>query len=188
VKNQGVENTSAFVQAALSEQVKGNMGNKLSSTEGERISPKGKQTALACPRCSGQSAVETALILPICLALMMGIIEGGRLIYTALVLNSAARAGVQYGAQSLATAADIQGMENAAVLNAQGLPNLSATASCYIQCGASGQIACGAGTCSAGQQGVFVTVNVSAGFQPMITLPGLSWPSSVSSQATLRVD
>jgi Flp pilus assembly protein TadG len=131
-----------------------------------------------------------ALTLPLSVGLLLGVVETGRLAYAALTVTEAAAAGARYGAQSVATAADLAGMESAAADNAQGLKNFTATASCYLQCGGTGggQITCGAGSCANGQQPtIYVTVNTSAGFKSLANYPFVSWPVTVSGQATMRV-
>lgn len=45
----------------------------------------------------GQSAVEMALILPVLLVVLMGIIEFSRALFTRSVLSNAAREGARYG-------------------------------------------------------------------------------------------
>ncbi|NCO40166.1 MAG: pilus assembly protein TadG [Armatimonadetes bacterium CG_4_10_14_3_um_filter_66_18] len=45
----------------------------------------------------GQAAVETALVLPLFLVVIMGIIEASRAMYTYSVVSNAAREGARYG-------------------------------------------------------------------------------------------
>ncbi len=70
----------------------------------------------------GQASVELALSLPLLLMMFLVVVETGRAFYIAISVANAARAGVQYGAQSLSTAADNAGMQAAAANDA---PNLS---------------------------------------------------------------
>jgi Flp pilus assembly protein TadG len=138
---------------------------------------------------AGQGTVELGLVIPLCIGLMLGVVEAGRLAYAALTVSNAASAGARYGAQSVATAADVAGMESVAASNAQGMQNFQATASCYVVCNSGGgQMACGSGSCSSGQQAVYVTVNTSAAFNPLANYPFVTWPSAVSGQATMRVE
>jgi Flp pilus assembly protein TadG len=62
----------------------------------------------------GQSFVEVAFGLPVLLILLVGIVEIGRFAFYSVVVAGAARAGAQYGAQNLATAADTAGIIHAA--------------------------------------------------------------------------
>ena len=62
-------------------------------------------------RACGQASVELALSLPLLLMMFLVVVETGRAFYIAISVGNAARAGVQYGAQSLSTAADNAGMQ-----------------------------------------------------------------------------
>src|ERR1700736_1219856 len=83
---------------------------------------------------SGQSAVELALSLPLLIALLLTVVEAGRICLVAIALASAARAGVQYGAQSLTYVTDNAGMQNAAVADAPHLGGMTATGSHFCKC------------------------------------------------------
>ena len=63
---------------------------------------------------SGQSLLEVALLTPMLLALLLGVIEMGRYSYISILVGSAARAGAAYGAQNLAQSADGAGIQTAA--------------------------------------------------------------------------
>src|SRR6201981_3002320 len=77
---------------------------------------------------SGQALVEMALIVPIVLILVLGIIEIGRYAYIAILVGNAARAGAAFGAQSKQQSNDSTGMQNAAQYDFAGssssTPNL----------------------------------------------------------------
>ena len=59
---------------------------------------------------SGQTLIEVALLLPLLLLLLVGTIEIGRFAYYAILVANSARAGAQYGSQSLVTSADTTGI------------------------------------------------------------------------------
>jgi len=63
---------------------------------------------------SGQSLVELALLTPLLLLLLIGIVEMGRYAYLSIVLGNAAETGALYGAQNLAASADTNGIKAAA--------------------------------------------------------------------------
>src|SRR5689334_20807673 len=63
---------------------------------------------------SGQSLVELAVLVPLLVLLLMGVIELGRYAQIAILVGNAARAGAAYGAQSLAQSADPTGIKTAA--------------------------------------------------------------------------
>jgi Flp pilus assembly protein TadG len=50
------------------------------------------------PRAGGQTLVEFALILPIFLLVLFGLIDGGRFVFTDSILSQAAREGARLGA------------------------------------------------------------------------------------------
>ena len=77
-------------------------------------------------RTTGQSIVEFALVLPVLLLIMMGIVEFGRLLETTNVLTSAAREGVRVAAVS---APDVSQVNNAAqnILTANNISNSTIT-------------------------------------------------------------
>src|ERR1700687_1108526 len=82
----------------------------------------------------GQAAVEWALITPVIALLLVIAGDAMRMYYTSIEVNNAAKAGVQYGAQTQGTAVDLTGMQQAAQNDASDLPGMTATASTYCQC------------------------------------------------------
>jgi len=58
----------------------------------------------------GYSDDTVALLLPLLLLLLVGTIEIGRFAYYAILVANSARAGAQYGSQSLVTSADTTGI------------------------------------------------------------------------------
>src|SRR5580692_10049080 len=70
---------------------------------------------------SGQSLIEVALLLPLLLLLLVGTIEIGRFAYYAILVANSARAGAQYGSQSLVTSADTAGITTAAKNDGQSI-------------------------------------------------------------------
>ena len=62
----------------------------------------------------GQSLLEVAFVVPVLLLLMVGLIEIGRFAYYSVLVSNAAHAGAQYGAQSLITSGDVNGIRQAA--------------------------------------------------------------------------
>ncbi|MGA7354761.1 MAG: TadE/TadG family type IV pilus assembly protein, partial [Candidatus Cybelea sp.] len=77
---------------------------------------------------SGASLVEFAILAPVMLVLLVGLIEVGRYTFFAILAANAARAGAAYGAQSTQKADDIPGMTNAAKLDGQSLSQWSVIA------------------------------------------------------------
>src|ERR1039457_7200500 len=80
---------------------------------------------------SGQSLVELALLAPILVLLVIGVVEMGRYYYLSIVLGNSAEAGALYGAQSLANSVNTTGIQTAAdndfQNNGQPVSNLTLT-------------------------------------------------------------
>jgi hypothetical protein len=136
---------------------------------------------------AGQSLLEFALVAPVVMLMLVGAIEVGRAFYLSILVNNAAHAGVQYGAQNLATAADNNGMQNAAVSDAQNLAGLTATASHFCSCADGSSSSCQPSDCSGSHRLVYVQVNTSGIFQPLIPYPGLPSSYPLNGQAVMRV-
>jgi Flp pilus assembly protein TadG len=134
--------------------------------------------------------VELALVLPILLLLLVGVIEIGRFSYYSILVSNAARAGAQYGAQGLATAADQNGMETAATNDGESIAPLSATAK--RTCGCTGTLAGLSDTCPAtctlpNHALVYVEVTARGTFNSMFNYPGLPTTIDLSSTEKMRV-
>src|SRR5579871_1490431 len=82
----------------------------------------------------GQALVETALVFPILITLLIGTAELARVVYAAIEVSNAARAGAQYGAQSGFTASDTTGIATAAASDAANLTGLTTTSSYSCVC------------------------------------------------------
>jgi Flp pilus assembly protein TadG len=135
----------------------------------------------------GQSLLEFAVLAPVILLLLVGAIEIGRLAYLSILVNNAAHAGVQYGAQNLATAADNSGMQNAALNDGQNIAGLTASASHYCTCADGSSSSCQATDCAGSHRLVYVQVNTTGQFQSLFAYPGLPASYTVSGQAVMRV-
>jgi len=137
----------------------------------------------------GQSLVELALVVPMLLIMLVGIIEIGRFAYYSILVSNAARAGAQYGAQNLATAKDTLGIQAAANRDGQGGAGLIVTPT--QMCGCSGATlsgACPATLCILPNHPlVYVRVQVDGSFTSLFTYPGLPAALAVTSVEKMRV-
>ncbi len=140
----------------------------------------------------GTSMLELALVAPVLIFLLIGIVEIGRYGYFAILAANAARAGVQYGAQNLQTAMDNTAITNAAVADAQNLPNWTSGNGVVVShlCSVNG----GAPqTCSSSGSGpptntvYYVSVQVTGTFNSLLNYPGLPHSLPVSGNAIMRV-
>ena len=140
----------------------------------------------------GQSLVELAFVIPLLLLLLVGTIEIGRFAFYSIVVANAARAGAQYGAQSLATASDTTGISTAGTNDAPGItaPNsltVSSTQRCGCSAGALGP--CGALAICVKPEHPLVYVQVTAvgSFSSLFNYPGIPGTFSVTSVQEMRV-
>lgn len=138
---------------------------------------------------SGQTILEVALLIPVLLVLAVGIIEIGRYAYYSILVANAARAGAQYGAQSLATAADTAGIQTAAQNDGQNVAGLTVTS--QQQCGCTGSSigsSCPATSCSSPNHPlVYVEVSTSGKFNSLFKYPGIPTSITVNSTELMRV-
>lgn len=139
---------------------------------------------------AGQSLIEFAILTPIVLLLLVGAIEIGRLAYLSILVNNAAHAGVQYGAQNLATAADVLGMETAALNDGQNIAGLTVDSpppSHFCTCADGSASSCQPTDCAGSHRIVYVQVNTTGQFHSLIGFPGLPSSYTVNGQAVMRV-
>jgi Flp pilus assembly protein TadG len=141
----------------------------------------------------GQTLAEMALALPMLLLMLVGVIEFGRIAYFSIEVSNAAHAGVQYGAQSRASAADNAGMVQAALNDGQNVSGLSGSVShsCVCSNGSATPPAapnCALSDCSSGQRLTeYVQVDTSATVSPLFHYPGIPASFSLSGRAIMRV-
>ena len=137
----------------------------------------------------GQSVAEMALITPVLLLLLVGTIEVGRFAYYGIEVSNAARAGVQYGAQSLVDSKDAAGITQAARNDAPEVPgmNVNATNRCACSNSPASFVGCPARGCAPGHGLVFLQVDTTANIQPLFRYPGLPASFTARGQAIMRV-
>ena len=144
----------------------------------------------------GQSLVELALIVPIFALLLLGAVAFGQLAYAAIEVSNAARAGVAYGAQSAATAADTAGMQAAAIDDAANISGMKVAAQPFCTCSndpTSTHLSdCGSAPATCEAEGAhainYVQVNTTATVTPIASYPGISPTFTLSGQAIMRVE
>ncbi len=137
---------------------------------------------------AGQALVEFAFVLPALVLVLLGAAEFARLAYAAIEVSNAAKAAVQYGAQSVAQAADTAGMTTAAQNEAYNLTGLTVTlgaASCICSDGSTST--CLSTDCANSHIESILTVNTSATFDPLIHLPGLPTTFTLHGYAVQKV-
>ena len=146
-------------------------------------------------RQSGQSFVEFAIVLPLLILLLFGVIEIGRYAYMGILVGNAARAGVAYGAQTHITAGDPIGITAAAdndfQNNGQPVSELTVTKVYVCGCDNAGTISvtdCTTGVCPIGQTKVVsLQVQAQGKFTSLFSFPGIPQKLTVTRTATMRI-
>jgi Flp pilus assembly protein TadG len=145
---------------------------------------------LRCQR--GTSSIEFAIVAPLLILLLIGLIEVGRYTYFAILAAHAARAGAQYAAENLQTAADASvsgpNTKNAALQDAQNLSQW--TISSTIICTVSGVVtSCPANNTSTVSPNLvyYVQVQVSGTFNSLMKYPGIPHQVPVTATAIMPV-
>jgi Flp pilus assembly protein TadG len=140
------------------------------------------------------------VVLPL---LLLGGADFARVFYYTISLNSAARAGAQYGSQGNANAADTAGMKTAATNDGSNIPGISASAS-QCTCAAGTTVASctsspfsmpasyctaknGAGT-TVNSGATFVVVTATATYKTIVNYPGIPHSTPLSSTAIMQVE
>jgi len=137
---------------------------------------------------AGTATVELALLLPMLLVVALGAVDFGRVFYMSVGVANAARAGVQYGAQSMAFSLDYAGMKQAALNDGSDIPGLTANATRWCQCAGGNPTSCSSSFCgNSSVPQVYVQVNTQATFNTMVKYPGVPSTVTLSKQAIMRV-
>ena len=159
-------------------------------------SPTARKSA---PRGSewGQTLLEVALLTPMLLLLLLGVIELGRFAYFGIQVGNAARAGAAYGAQSSIDATDPARTAIPAAacndFNGQSTCSLTVSKAYLCQCDNGGTVGaainCTTGSCPVGQHEVVaIQVTASGTFNALFSYPGVPQQITVSRTATLRIE
>lgn len=139
-------------------------------------------------RETGQTLLELALLLPLLLLLLVGLFEVGRFAYYSIEVSNAARAAVQYGAQSLADSKDTVGLTQAARNDSADLSGITVTPTTLCACSEtpSAYVPCPALAC-AGHPVVFLQVDTNANITPLFHYPGFPVVFTANGHAIMRV-
>ena len=129
--------------------------------------------------------LEFALVLPILMVLLIGLVDLGRAGYLGILTANAARAGAQYGAQSIFTSTDTTGMRSAAIADAPGI-GLTALPTTVCSVNGGGLTNCPSNI--TGQTVVYyVKVHVTGTFAPLVRYPGLPTSINIVGDSVMRV-
>jgi len=135
----------------------------------------------------GGALVELAMVAPVVMLLTVAVIDIGRFTYYNILATNASRAGVQYGMQNSATAADTTGMQNAAMNEAQNSAYLSATASKFCTCADGTASTCAPTDCSSNHQLYYVKVIVSGTISALLRYPVIGQSVTTTRTAVMQI-
>jgi hypothetical protein len=112
-----------------------------------------------------------------------------RMFYLSIAVNNAARAGAQYGSQTVITAANASAIIAATRADGSTIPNLTPTASqCTCNSTPSSVAACPSSYCASNPNATtFVVVQASAPFQTLVNYPGIPSSTTVRGEAVMAV-
>ncbi|HET9176970.1 MAG TPA: TadE family protein [Terriglobia bacterium] len=136
---------------------------------------------------SGQAQVELAVLLPVAIALLVGITEIGRYANTCIVVSHAANAGVQYAAQNRVTASSDALIIQAAKADAPNIAHLTVTPGHYCTCANGSSSTCQPTDCSNSRIIEYVKVNTQTQMNSVFSYPGFPRSFTVKGEKIMRV-
>jgi hypothetical protein len=137
-------------------------------------------------RESGSALIETAVVLPVLILLVLGVAEYGRVYFTGITVANAALAGAEFGAQSSGTA-DPVFVQQVARDDADD-QTLVVTSDRVCRCPGSDPLPC-TSTCpdGYGNPQFFIAVTSSKNLSLLLRYPGLPATILVSRTASFRI-
>lgn len=137
---------------------------------------------------SGIAALEFALVAPVLLLGLVGVLDLGIAVYEKMELDNAVQAGARY---ATVNGWDAQGIQNA-VQSATGLVGVGDVPAPAESCGCPDGAAVAAAICGApcpggGIAGTYVTISAQHSYAPMFPYPGLATPPILTAQVMVRI-
>ena len=134
----------------------------------------------------GAAAVEAALVMPMLLLLLCGLVDGSRVVVQAMQVHSAAQAGAEYARQKGWNPAAIQqAVTQASSLAVSANPAPQTFRGCAT---ATGVQQTNAATCpGGGRPGDFVRVYARANYTALMPWPGVPLPATLRGDALVRL-
>lgn len=133
----------------------------------------------------GTALLEFALVTPLLLLLLAGILDYGQALSKSTAVANAARVGAAYAISSPSRTADTAGIRSAAIDSAPGFSGLTVTSSRSCQCFGGSSITCGS-SCGGGNAQMYVKVTVTATSAAIFNYSGLPFTGTVTGQAIMR--
>jgi Flp pilus assembly protein TadG len=137
----------------------------------------------------GSAVLETGLLLPVLMLMACGSMDLARVFYAGIVVENAARAGVQRGSFSIGDAGAITKMNSAGSNDAsgQGLTGVVVSSRTFCGCNTStSELSCSETTCDGKVPSGYVETTANYTFTPMIPYPGIPTSIVLSSSAKFR--
>lgn len=136
----------------------------------------------------GAALVEMAVITPFFLLMCLGVADFGRVLYRAITLSHAARAGAAYGAQSNGHTGDAAGIRQAAEAEAQNIAPITVTSQRVCECTGGAPVSCTTVSCGGyGAPRAFVEVTATQTFTTLVPFPGIPNTVPLSRITKVRV-
>ena len=137
---------------------------------------------------AGTITLEFAVTIPVLTLLALGIYEFGSVTVTKSIIESAAKAGVQYGTMDHSAANDVDGMVQAALNDiGETAEQISVQARQYCSCPETGELSCSSACGDGAYSPMYVEVNVQTTKDMLFTYPGLPESMSLSASNQMRV-
>lgn len=132
---------------------------------------------------SGTAVIEFALILPVLVYLLIGMIEVGRYAYYGILAAHAVRSGLQYGTQNVMSAADTTGIRTVTLADAQNAPAFNVTTTYFCE------LDNVAANCTSNATGLvyFLKIQVTGTFTSLLNYPGVPNHIPITSSGVMRV-
>ena len=137
----------------------------------------------------GSAFVELALLMPALLLKLVGAIDFARVFDASVTLANAAEVGALSGSGSVSASSNLTGMQTAATNDGKDLPSMTAVATNYCSCGATGTVqTCPAAGCTtANPAHRYVKVATTYTFSAAFPIPGIPSTVPMTRTAILRV-
>ena len=136
----------------------------------------------------GSVTIELAFFIPVAVAMITGAIEFGRLGLEQVRIASAARAGAQYGIYDLSSAGDINGIIDAARLDADDVASaLTVTAAQICRCPDGTVQACTISCVDGEYAPLYVEVTVTEDVDLWFGFPGVPSSITLAANSSMRL-
>lgn len=131
------------------------------------------------------ATVEFALVAPMLLLLLAGVLDFAMFLRTATCASDAARAGAEWGSRGANADTDYAGMQSAALNSAPGVTGMTASTARTCKCVDGSAISCSS-TCTTGGLLIYVQVTTRVAAHTVFDYAPLHFSNTVTSTASMR--